>query len=121
MAKGELTVQISAILDDYSKELRDDVAKACEHVAKESVKKLKAESPKRTGEYARGWTAKKNGEADWTVYNRTNGQLTHLLESGHVIRNAKGTYGRTNGIPHIKPVEQWANDELVREIERRQS
>jgi hypothetical protein len=53
---------------------------------------------------------------DTVVYNRTMPGLTHLLENGHVIRNKKGDYGRTSGKKHIKPVEEWAVDELPRRI-----
>ena len=52
------------------------------------------------------------------VHNKTDYQLTHLLENGHVIRNKKGDWGRTRPIKHIAPVEQWANSELPEEIER---
>lgn len=110
------------ILEQYSKEVKDVTDKSIEKVSKESVQKLKNTSPKRTGKYARGWTKKKvkgrNGIDEVTVHNKQY-QLTHLLENGHIVRNSKGTYGRTNGIKHIKPVEEWAQDALPQEIERR--
>ena len=55
---------------------------------------------------------------DVIVHNRTDYQLTHLLENGHVIRNKKGEYGRTRPIKHIAPVAEWAENELPNEIER---
>lgn len=129
MAKtNSVTIQIEKVLDDYSKEVRREMTDAEDKVAKEAVRKLKNTSPKRAGtkhvrKYAEGWALKRTktstGIPDITIHNKTNYQLTHLLENGHVIRNGKGTYGRTNGIKHIEPVEKWANDELVQEIERR--
>ena len=119
---AEVSVQVEKILDDFSKEVRRATANSMDVVAKEAVSKLKSTSPKKTGDYAKGWGIKRErgsgGIPIVTVHNRTNYQLTHLLENGHVIRNAKGTYGRTRAIKHIAPVEQWANDELPREIER---
>jgi len=111
------------ILDTYSKEVRRATNNAQDKVAKECVQKLKNTSPKKTGSYAKGWAVKrarsnKRGIVDVTVHNKTDYQLTHLLENGHVIRNGKGEYGRTNGIKHIAPVEEWAKEALPEEIER---
>jgi hypothetical protein len=110
------------ILDDYSKDVKEATNKAIEKTSKESVRKLKNTSPKKSGEYAKGWKLKKDrgrdGIATVTVHNKIY-QLTHLLENGHVVRNAKGTYGRTNGVKHIAPVEEWAESELQQEIERK--
>lgn len=117
-----LTVQLDKILDSYSAEVSRVTSKAIDEVSKASVKKLKNESPQKTGSYARGWRAKKQrvagGIATVTVHNATDYQLTHLLENGHLIVNGKGTYGRTKPIKHIEPVEEWANSELVEIIER---
>lgn len=119
---NSIAIQMEKILEQYSKEVKDVTDKSIEKVSKESVQKLKNTSPKRTGKYARSWTKKKvkgrNGIDEVTVHNKQY-QLTHLLENGHIVRNSKGTYGRTNGIKHIKPVEEWAQDALPQEIERR--
>lgn len=119
---NSVAIQMGKILEQYSKEVKDVTDKSIEKVSKESVRKLKNTSPKRTGKYARSWTKKKvkgrNGIDEVTVHNKQY-QLTHLLENGHIVRNSKGTYGRTNGIKHIKPVEEWAQDALPQEIERR--
>lgn len=119
---NSVAIQMEKILEQYSKEVKDVTDKSIEKVSKESVQKLKNTSPKRTGKYARSWTKKKvkgrNGIDEVTVHNKQY-QLTHLLENGHIVRNSKGTYGRTNGIKHIKPVEEWAQDALQQEIERR--
>jgi hypothetical protein len=111
------------ILDSYSREVQEATNKAIDSVAKESASKLRDTSPRKTGDYAKGWKVKKERGRDGiqtvTVHNKTNYQLTHLLENGHVVRNKKGTYGRTRPIKHIAPVEEWAVDELPREIEER--
>ena len=117
MAKtGSVTAQMKELLDEVNKDVEKSAKTNIQRVAKESVQKLKNTSPVRTGAYAKGWGVKKQGDMDVIVHNRTDSQLTHLLENGHVIRNKKGTYGRVSGIKHIAPVEEWAIDELPRRI-----
>ena len=117
MAKtGSVTAQMAELLDEVDKEVQQSARKGIDGVSKESVQKLRNTSPVKTGSYAKGWSTKKQGDMDVIVYNRTDYQLTHLLENGHVIRNKKGTYGRAPAHKHIKPVEEWAIDELPRRI-----
>ena len=119
MAKtGSVTAQMTELLDEVNKDVENSAKTNIQRVAKESVQKLKNTSPVRPGggSYARGWGVKRQGDMDVIVHNRTDYQLTHLLENGHVIRNKKGTYGRARGIKHIAPVEEWAVDELPRRI-----
>ena len=117
MAKTEsVTAQMTELLDEVNKDIEKSAKTNIQTVAKESVQKLKNTSPVKSGSYAKGWGTKRQGEMDVVVYNRTDYQLTHLLENGHVIRNSKGTYGRAPAHKHIKPVEEWAIDELPRRI-----
>jgi len=120
-----VAVQMERVLDSYSKEVKKATDDAIGKTSAEAVRKLKNTSPKGTPHrrrYAEGWAKKtvkgRNGIDEVTVHNKTNYQLTHLLENGHVIRNGKGTYGRTNGIKHIAPVEEWAADDLPEKIKR---
>lgn len=117
MAKtGSVTAQMKELMDQVDKDVKNSAKRNIDRVSKESVQKLRNTSPRKSGSYAQGWGTKKQGEMDVIVHNRTDYQLTHLLENGHVIRNKKGTYGRTHGIKHIAPVEEWAVDELPRRI-----
>lgn len=115
--------QMDKILTDYSKDVIRETNEAFEIVSKEAVQKLKSTSPKRTGKYARSWTKKteKGGslKTNTVVIHNKVYQLTHLLENGHIVRNKKGTYGRTSGIKQIAPVEEWAADELPNLIKRK--
>lgn len=114
--------QLGQILLEYTDEVNVAADEAFEKVANECAKRLKETSPRRTGKYARSWTvdsARRRGHIDtYWVHNKNYYRLTHLLEKGHVIENAKGTYGRTKARPHIAPVERWAESELPAEIKR---
>ena len=113
---GSVTAQMTELLDEVNKDIERSAKTNIQTVAKESVQKLRNTSPVKTGSYAKGWGMRKEGDMDVIVHNRTDYQLTHLLENGHVIRNKKGTYGRAPAHKHIKPVEEWAIDELPRRI-----
>lgn len=128
MAKSnQFAVEVKEILDEYSAELRRATNNSMDTVAKAAAKKLRQvsrEKFKGDGSYARGWGFKRirggsaPGVNSAVVYNYSSYHLTHLLENGHRIVNGKGEYGRYNGVKHIAPVEEWANNELVAEIGR---
>ena len=123
MAEERIEVQLKKILDEYDDEVQKTANDVMKTVSKEAVQKLKSPSPKKSGRYARGWALKSVGAhgsiVDIVVYNKTDWQLTHLLNNGHVIRNKYGTYGRKSGDNHIGNVEKWANQEVESEIERK--
>lgn len=116
---GSVSVQMKELLDSINEEVRNAGKDAIEKVSKEVVQKLRNTSPKKTGDYAKGWGTKKLNSFTVVVHNKTDWQLTHLLENGHVVKNKKGTYGRVSPKKHIAPVEEWAADALPEEIMRR--
>lgn len=116
MSNKSLDVQLKGILNEYEERVQDVTDKAITKTAREAVQQLKNTSPKRTGDYAKGWSVKKVGRLTQTIYNKTDWQLTHLLNNGHIVRNKYGEYGRVNGDDHIGKVEQWAGDEVVTKI-----
>ena len=112
----DLSKEIKDILEEYGEEVSDAMKEIVPKVAKDAVKKLRSNSPKNTGVYARGWTQrteKGNLTISSTVYNSKKPGLPHLLEYGHAKRNG----GRTRPEEHIKPVEEWVQEETVRKIE----
>ena len=104
---------VAKYLREYETEATEKLTETITEVAKESVKKLRSSSPKRTGKYAKGWTYKvEKGRMNnvATVYgNDPTYRMAHLLENGHAKRGG----GRTAPITHIEPVEQWAVDDVV--------
>jgi len=109
----DIAKEIASALSEYTDEVTEGLEEAKKEVAKATVKKLKVTSPKFTGDYARGWRVKKVG-SNYVVHNKTDYQLTHLLEHGHVLREG----GRAEAIPHIRPAEEEAINEYVERAER---
>ena len=110
---NDIRAEVNRLLADYADGVGEKVEKLSEEVAKEAAKKLKATThPEMTGDYRKGWRAKKVGTA-WIVHNKTNYQLTHLLEKGH----AKVKGGRVAPIVHIEPVEEKGVNDFIDGIE----
>ena len=117
MGFKSLEIEIGTILDKYENIPVDVIEKSARKTARDTVNKLKNTSPRKTGEYASGWSARKQGHG-YVVYNRKAPGLTHLLEKGHVTRNKYGTYGRTPAHVHIAPVEKEAVEEFEQNIRK---
>lgn len=115
----KLTQEVGAILQQFEHGVSTAIDKASEEVAKEAVKKLKSVSPVGTGawkgHYAQKWKAKKVG-GKLVVHNEKY-QLTHLLENGHDVVSHGRVAGHVPGKPHIKPVEEWVQEELPKRLE----
>lgn len=101
-------------LATYTQEVEEGLEKSKDDVTQKAVKTLKIVSPKgKTGRYAKGWTVSDiNGKK--VVHNKTDYQLTHLLENGH----AKVNGGRVPAKPHIKPVEEQAVKEFTESVKK---
>ncbi|MEC1638124.1 HK97 gp10 family phage protein [Schinkia azotoformans] len=109
----DLSKEIAKQLEQYANVIEEEIVVASDEVTKEAVNKLKQESPKLTGDYRKGWTRKKEGNG-YVVHNKTDYQLTHLLENGHVKRGG----GRVGAKVHIRPVEEETINEFEQRIEK---
>ena len=89
--------------------------------SKEAVQQLRSAHPSGSGKYRswdkynKGWTVKKT-KRDKTaqIHNATEYQLTHLLEKGHALVGG----GRTQAFPHIAPVAEKCETELINNIKK---
>ena len=108
----ELAGEIVLAIQAYTEDVSEAIDQAARDTAKAMAKDLRETSPKDTGEYAKGWTHRKEAPGSYRVYNKKKPQLTHLLEHGH----AKAGGGRVEGRPHIKPAEERHVPQLERKI-----
>lgn len=130
MSSGNITVgmdglqgAVQKILDDLPKEADEAIDNATDTVSKKAVEDLKATSPVKKskggtpGAYRDGWGVKKT-KGQTIVYNKTNYQLTHLLEYGHeLVIHGTATGKYTKAQPHIKKVEEMVQEEFPKEFE----
>ena len=119
----ELQKVVMNYLENYKEDIDEDVIETVDEITKKARDELKQTSPRgkgtRSNPYYKGWAIKlskrRSGVYYKVIWNKTNYQLTHLLEFGHVTRNG----GRTKAIPHIRPIEQKYNVEFVYKLEKK--
>lgn len=109
----DLGKSITNELIKYSRMIEEDLEKAKKEVADDLLQDVKNKSPKLTGSYAKGWRIKKSGSS-YLLYNKTDFQITHLLEHGHVKRGG----GRVAAQIHIAPAEEKAVNTFISRIEK---
>lgn len=130
MSKKVTVDQLSqAILDELNEFVgvtEEAVDKGVSETAKEAVKELQNAHPGGSGKYGswdksynKGWKimqtkTDKRYHKKATIHNATDYQLTHLLEKGHALKGG----GRTRAFPHIAPVAEKCEDELVKNIKK---
>ena len=112
---------IGEILEAYPKEVQEQINASGDEIAKEAVKQLKADSPKRKtkgGAYAKSWTYKTEpsgnmGAKKYIIHNAKHYRIAHLLEKGHAKRGG----GRVEARVHIKPIEDMVIKEFTKKVE----
>mgnify|MGYP005773440541 CR=1 FL=1 len=121
MANRKVTAQEWAAalfeeLMEYNQEVTDGIKKSARDVAKECKNEIQRNSPELTGSYRKGWrntvVFENANDIRIEVHNKTDYQLTHLLEDGH----AKANGGRVEGKPHIGPAERHAEEKLLKKV-----
>lgn len=129
--KGVLNLQdtVRDLLLEYGDEVFGIVDDCCEEAAKDACKKIRRNSKKRTGIYAKDWRVMSSKFSRigmvWIVYNKDHYRLAHLLEKDHdfMTRTKKGKkikLGEWKGDHVIQEVDEyeqgWLYDEVVRKL-----
>lgn len=114
--------QMDAVLQEIGVMADEAVEAAALAAAKEAVKKLRATSPSRNGDYARGWGYKKDRTGRYTVYNKKYYYITHLLENGHRTTAKKpGKKEFVEARKHIAPTEEkvavFFEEQIIKNLE----
>lgn len=107
------------LVDGYVRECIDEndevLQQRCAEAGKAAAKRLKQESRKRSGAYAKGWKSSVQADetgVEVTVHN-TRHQLTHLLENDHEVKNQTGkSYGKAKGDRVISKVAERVGREF---------
>lgn len=131
MAKVQIDDFSNALIDElkeYKNVISIDLKAELKAQAKETAKELRKTSPvneqgKRKGRYAKGWTVKEASSTsfkpNFIVHNKTDYQLTHLLENGHaLVRGGRTLPTRASAKPHILKAEQNAIANTEKRIQK---
>lgn len=115
---NDWTTELNKVLEEYVDRVGEKSDTIMEEAAEDSVNKLKSVSFGKysKGKYSKSWSVKKmkySGNTKFVVHNKKYYQLTHLLENGH----AKVNGGRVEAIEHIKPVEEYGKQQVIRKLE----
>lgn len=121
----QLTKEIEKALTEFVGVTEEACDKGVRETAKDAVQALRNAHPSGSGQYGSwdkynsGWRVMqtktdKRYHRKATIHNATKYRLTHLLEKGHALKNG----GRARAFPHIAPVAEKCEDELVQNIRK---
>lgn len=127
----DLDKQLKAVFDGTFVSVASNCDKYAKSHSKKLADKLKEASPKLKkakkgrvpGKYAKGWESKKTTQhayaPEYIVRNKTDYQLTHLLENGHAYIDKDGVRqeGPVGKVPHINKAADEEIEEFVKDME----
>lgn len=110
-----------AEFDAYEEEVYTQVKKGIDKTAKAMKEEIRnsGEFVDRTGDYRKAFAFRKEENFNRRKYTKTwyvkapHYRLTHLLEKGHLTRKGR----RTRAFPHISKGEEYAQKNLIKNIE----
>ena len=124
----DLTAAVDEILSKYGDEVFDVLGDAIKETSEEAMQDLRSVtkfSPNGnpTGVYSQDWEYKKvqvsRLKTEAVVYNENHYRLTHLLENGHALKRGGRTYGRVQAYPHIAPINDKAQENVIKKVEEK--
>lgn len=109
---GSLEDQVMNLLNASEAVVRAASKDAAKKAANDTMKRLKKTSPKRKGNYAKGWKVTFQDGA-YIVHNSKLPGYTQLLEKGHDVVVGGQKVGSAPAQPHIQPAEDSGISEFV--------
>lgn len=109
--------EIMEQLEYYVDEVKEKVETAKNETAKQIKGDIEKDSPEKRPSYKKGWRIKRTSKR-LIVHNKTDYQLTHLLEYGHILKNKGRNVGETGTHPHIRPAEQRGVKDYLSKIRK---
>lgn len=121
----QLAKEIEKTLVDYIGVTEEAAERGVKETGKTALQSLRNAHPAGSGvygswdDYNKGWTMMqtkrdKEKHRGVQIHNKDHYQLTHLLEKGHALVSG----GRTRAFPHIAPVAEKAEGELLQNIKK---
>lgn len=119
---GQSLEQLIKSAGDELEVVAIQATKKSAHDAGLKTKQMLKKAPIKGKKYNRGWKMRTN-ETGIILYNDTQPALTWLLEKGHDIIRGGKKVGHFDGIPHIKPAEEYGTElfeeGIINEMSRR--
>ncbi len=117
---------IMNMFQDFTRETEIKVEQVVEKKSKDLNSELKNRSSKfkLSGEYAKGWKVKKQGNIYRHYNGGKNASLSHILENGTIQRSYKSKFGKIHNTgvikasPHIDPAYQKIKMELDQDLKK---
>lgn len=115
ITSDQLQQEILNQVRTYTSQVKEEIDLLAKQSVKEFIADVKQQTAfkNRTGDYKKGWKLKKIGKG-YVAHNKTDYQLTHLLEKGHAKRGG----GRVEAKVHIDPAEHRAVTSFLDGVER---
>lgn len=118
----QFAVGLQELLSDIVPSVEDQLSKEIPKLARKGAKRLQKEAAShwngKTGErYSGGFSSKKTSSGAITTAEIGNAEvpgLVHLLEKGHATLTAR----RVPGIPHVAPVYDELEPEVIKAVEK---
>lgn len=117
---------LNEYLENYVEDITEDVEDTTNSVVKEAKQELVQTSPRsgaaRGTKYYKGWAIKTGGKTrkrryySKVIWNKTNYQITHILENGHHKRDGTGW---VEAQPHIGKIQEKYGAEFADLIEKK--
>lgn len=120
----DLSEEIAEYMANFVGATEEAVEQGVLETADDVVRALRSAHPSGAGDWHRydsGWAIRKKvnkrlGGIQAICYNEKFYRLTHLLEYGHAIVSGGRKVGEAGAFPHIKPIEERAEKDLIANI-----